>query len=81
MIKALLSAELKTAEAIIVRNRTQVWGDLLTCAKKLKAVGRLGVGLDNIDLDTCKSRQIEVFPAHGANDDTVAEYVIASMFP
>lgn len=33
----LLSAELKTAQAIIVRNRTQVRGDLLTCAKRLKA--------------------------------------------
>ena len=39
----LLSAELKTAQAIIVRNRTQVRGDLLTWTKRLKAVGRLGV--------------------------------------
>lgn len=76
----LLLAELKTAEAIIVRNRTQVRGDLLACAKRLKAIGRLGVGLDNIDVAACKSRQIDVFPAHGTNDAAVAEYVIASIF-
>jgi len=76
----LLLAEIETADAIIVRNRTQVRGDLLSCAKNLKAVGRLGVGLDNIDLDACKARQIEVFPAYGTNGAAVAEYVIASIF-
>jgi (S)-sulfolactate dehydrogenase len=43
-------------------------------------VGRLGVGLDNIDMAACKSRQIEVFPAHDANAAAVAEYVMASIF-
>lgn len=75
-----LRAELKTADAIIVRNRTQVRGELLACAEKLTAVGRLGVGLDNIDLDVCKARQIVVLPAHGANKTAVAEYVMASIF-
>jgi (S)-sulfolactate dehydrogenase len=74
-----LWAELKTAQALIVRNRSQVRGDLLASAPQLKAVGRLGVGLDNIDMAACKSRQIEVFPAHGANAAAVAEYVIASI--
>jgi (S)-sulfolactate dehydrogenase len=41
-------------------------------------VGRLGVGLDNIDLVACKTRDIEVFPATGANDLSVAEYVITA---
>ncbi|MBU0972300.1 MAG: hydroxyacid dehydrogenase [Proteobacteria bacterium] len=76
----LLLAEIKTADAIIVRNRTQVRGDLLSCAKKLRVVGRLGVGLDNIDIDACRARQIEVFPACGTNGAAVAEYVIASVF-
>ncbi len=65
------------ARAVIVRNRTQVRGALLEAAGKLKVVGRLGVGLDNIDLEACKARDIEVCPASGANDDSVAEYVIA----
>lgn len=72
----LLSA-LADARAIIVRNRTQVRGVLLAAAPRLKAVGRLGVGLDNIDLDACKQKGISVFPATGANDIAVAEYVIA----
>ena len=41
-------------------------------------VGRLGVGLDNIELDACAARAIEVIPATGANADAVAEYVIAA---
>jgi (S)-sulfolactate dehydrogenase len=43
----------------------------------LRVVGRLGVGLDNIALDACRARGIAVIPASGANDDSVAEYVIA----
>jgi (S)-sulfolactate dehydrogenase len=41
-------------------------------------VGRLGVGLDNIDLEACKQRAVAVCPATGANDAAVAEYVIAT---
>ncbi len=66
------------ARALIVRNRTQVRGSLLTAARKLEAVGRLGVGLDNIDMAECEKRKIAVYPATGANDDAVAEYVIAT---
>lgn len=66
------------ARALIVRNRTQVRGQLLEAAQKLECVGRLGVGLDNIDLDACKARGITVYPATGANDLAVAEYVIAA---
>ena len=76
----LLLDELEDADAIIVRNRTQVRGDLLARAKKLQAVGRLGVGLDNIDLEACSARNIKVLPAHGANATAVAEYVMASAF-
>ncbi|MEM9796847.1 MAG: hydroxyacid dehydrogenase [Pseudomonadota bacterium] len=66
----------KDATALIVRNRTQVRGDLL--AAGFTCVGRLGVGLDNIDLDGCTTRGIEVFPATGANTLSVAEYVITT---
>ena len=66
------------AEALIVRNKTQVDGELLAAASNLKIVGRLGVGLDNIDMLTCKSRGIEVIPATGANALAVAEYVIGA---
>jgi (S)-sulfolactate dehydrogenase len=67
------------APALIVRNRTQVRGTLLAGCRKLRIVGRLGVGLDNIDMDECGRRGIQVFPATGANSVSVAEYVIAAM--
>ena len=70
---------LAEARALIVRNRTQVDAALLQRASKLQAVGRLGVGLDNIDVAACKKRGIAVYPATGANDAAVAEYVIGAM--
>jgi (S)-sulfolactate dehydrogenase len=73
-----LKAQIADARAIIVRNATQVDAELLAAAPSLKVVARLGVGLDNIDLETCKSRGIEVCPAIGANAASVAEYVIAT---
>jgi (S)-sulfolactate dehydrogenase len=69
----------RDARALIVRNRTQVRGPLLAAAVRLEVVGRLGVGLDNIDTDACRARDIAVFPATGANDLSVAEYVITAM--
>lgn len=75
---AALAAALKGADALIVRNRTQVRGALLEAAPDLKVVGRLGVGLDNIDVAACKDRGIAVYPATGANDGAVAEYVIGT---
>lgn len=73
-----LLASLADARAIIVRNRTQVDAELLDHAPNLKVVGRLGVGLDNIDLEACKSRDVAVCPATGANDAAVAEYAITA---
>jgi len=73
-----LRGELADADALVVRNRTQVNRDLVLAAPSLKVVGRLGVGLDNIDVDVCRARGIEVIPATGANALAVAEYVIGA---
>jgi (S)-sulfolactate dehydrogenase len=73
-----LHAALHDARALIVRNRTQVRAMLLAAAPRLKVIGRLGVGLDNIDVEACKARDIAVHPAKGANDGAVAEYVITA---
>ena len=73
-----LHAALADARGLIVRNRTQVRGALLDAAPKLEVVGRLGVGLDNIDRAACKARGIAVHPATGANDLAVAEWVVTS---
>lgn len=74
----LLEAELANCRALIVRNRTQVRDDLLKAAPLLEVVGRLGIGLDNIDVAACKALGIIVHPATGANDDAVAEYVVCT---
>ena len=66
------------ADAIIVRNRTQVRGELLAALARCRVVGRLGVGLDNIDVPACEARGLQVIPATGANALSVAEYVIAT---
>jgi (S)-sulfolactate dehydrogenase len=73
-----LRRTLAAADALIVRNRTQVRAPLLESAPKLRVVGRLGVGLDNIDTASCAARGIDVIPATGANAQAVAEYVIAT---
>ena len=73
-----LAAALPDADAWIVRNRTQVRGRLLEAARRLRVVGRLGVGLDNVDMETCGARGIRVIPASGANAQSVAEYVITA---
>jgi len=73
-----LAAAVADARALIVRNRTQVRGALLEAAGALQVVGRLGVGLDNIDLEACRQRAVAIHPAVGANDAAVAEYVIAT---
>jgi Phosphoglycerate dehydrogenase and related dehydrogenases len=73
-----LMEHVRDAQALIVRNRTQVRGALLDAATELKVVGRLGVGLDNIDVSDCERRGVTVIPATGANSRAVAEYVIGT---
>ncbi len=74
-----LAAALGDCRALIVRNRTQVRQSVLQAAPALSVVGRLGVGLDNIDVEGCRRRGISIFPATGANNLAVAEYVIAGL--
>ena len=74
--RAGLLARVRDAAALIVRNRTRVDAELLAAATSLKVVGRLGVGLDNIDMPACAKAGIAVYPATGANALAVAEYVI-----
>ena len=64
--------------AIIVRNKTMITKILINKASSLSCVGRLGVGLDNIDLVACQENNVTVYPAIGANSNSVAEYVICS---
>jgi len=73
-----LAIQLAEADALIVRNRTSVDAALLAGAPRLRVVGRLGVGLDNIDVKACAARGVDVIPATGANAESVAEYVVTT---
>ncbi len=74
-----LRKKVETADALIVRNQTIVDAALLHSGESLGAVGRLGVGLDNIDLDAARARSVPVVFARNANAVAVAEYVVAAM--
>ena len=71
--------QIADAEAIFIRNRTRIDAEFVAAAKEMRVVGRLGVGLDNIDMDVCAAAGIEVIPAVGANAVSVAEYVMGAM--
>ena len=71
-------AAMQNIDALIVRNLTQVNEEILLAAPSLKVVGRLGVGLENIELPACAKRNIKVIPATGANAESVAEYVVGA---
>lgn len=63
-------------DAIIVRSATKVRGELLEKAINLKVIGRAGVGLDNIDLETTMARGIKVLNTPAATTNSVAELAL-----
>jgi (S)-sulfolactate dehydrogenase len=67
------------ASAILIRNRTIIDSAFLQSAPALRVVGRLGVGLDNVDVAALERAGVELVVAHGGNAVSVAEYVIAAM--
>ena len=74
-----LAEHLETADALIVRSALQVDGPLLEHAKKLRVVGRAGVGVDNIDLEAATHKGIAVMNTPGANAVAVAEQTLGMM--
>jgi D-3-phosphoglycerate dehydrogenase len=64
---------LADAEALIVRSATKVTGEMLSLGPGLRAVGRAGVGVDNVDLDAATEAGIAVFNAPGGNTIAAAE--------
>jgi D-3-phosphoglycerate dehydrogenase len=67
---------LSTADALIVRSATTVTRELISLAEQLKAIGRAGVGVDNIDIPAATERGIAVFNAPGGNTVAAAELTI-----
>ncbi len=76
---ASLRTQLESADALIVRSAVQADAALLAHAKKLRVIGRAGVGVDNIDLDAATRQGIAVMNTPGANAVAVAEQTLGMM--
>lgn len=74
-----LAHQLADVRALIIRNQTQITGDLLRNAKKLSVIGRAGVGLDNVDLGACLKAGVTVTSTPEQNAISVAELAIGLM--
>ena len=70
-----LKTMLKDADGALIRT-AHYTAEVLSCAKRLKVLGRFGVGLDRVDLEYCKKNNIMVVIAPGANSNAVAEHTI-----
>jgi len=67
-------------DAIIIRGRTKMTAEVIEAAKNLKVIGRMGVGVDNIDLNAAKAHQVTVVNAAVATTLAVAELAVGMMF-
>ncbi|HTW62002.1 MAG TPA: phosphoglycerate dehydrogenase [Terracidiphilus sp.] len=74
-----LAAALAEADALVVRSAVQVDDALLSHARKLRVIGRAGVGVDNIDAEAATRRGIVVMNTPGANAVAVAELTLGLM--
>jgi D-3-phosphoglycerate dehydrogenase / 2-oxoglutarate reductase len=66
-------------DAVIVRGRTKITEEVLAKAEKLQVVGRMGVGVDNIDLKAAEAHGVTVVNAPVATTVSVAELTIGMM--
>lgn len=65
---------------LLVRSATQVRKDLIDACPGLEIIGRGGVGMDNIDVDYARSKNIHVINTPSASSESVAELVFAHLF-
>ena len=66
-------------DALIVRSQTKVNAKVIAAAKKLRVVGRAGVGVDNVDVDAATKRGIIVMNTPGGNTISTAEHTFSMM--
>ena len=74
--KGNVAEEIRDADALLVRSATKVTAELLEHAKNLKAIGRAGVGVDNVDLDAATRKGVLVMNTPGGNAISVAEHTM-----
>lgn len=75
--KSAVAAALDGADGLIVRSATKVTRELLAAARRLRVVGRAGVGVDNIDLDAATECGVAVLNAPAGNTVSAAELTMA----
>ena len=68
------------ADGIIVRSATTIDKEVIQKASKLRVVGRAGVGVDNVDIDTATEHGVLVMNSPGGSTTTTAEHAIAMLF-
>ncbi len=73
-------AAVEDADVIIVRSSTKVTKEVIEAARRLKVIGRAGIGVDNIDMDAASEREIRVVNTPGATTISVAEITLAAIF-
>ncbi len=74
-----LKARIAGYDALIVRSGTKVTREVIEAGTRLKVIGRAGVGVDNIDVDSATERGIMVVNAPGANTISAAEHTIGML--
>ena len=67
-------------DGLIVRSATKVTRNIIEAATNLKIIGRAGAGVDNIDVETAKSKNIIVMNTPGGNTNATAEHTIGLIF-
>ena len=67
-------------DGLIVRSATKVTGNIIQAATNLKIIGRAGAGVDNIDVEMAKSKNIIVMNTPGGNTNATAEHTIGLIF-
>ena len=72
-----LAKKIKDYDGLIVRSSVKVTKEVLLAADRLKVVGRAGVGVDNIDVNTASLKGIIVMNTPGANTIATAEHTLA----
>ena len=71
-----VKAKVADYEGLIIRSKFFINEDFLKNAPKLRFIGRAGAGLDLIDIEACRVRNIEIFAANEGNRVAVAEHLI-----
>ena len=69
----------RTADALVVRSATRVTAELLAASPRLKVVGRAGVGVDNVDLETATAQGVVVMNTPGGNAISAAEHTLSML--